>query len=490
MGEQTIKWVGLRRSLRVLWKKMRVILPIVVICTLLIFINRFSLSIQMEGDEKMLLEFGETYHEPGAAVVLTGALMKEYSIPFPFWRIETVSDLQESVLGRYTVSYSASFLWHPIQAQRQVSVIDTVCPEITFTRDYFAVPQAGESMIMHGITATDNYDGDITDKIVCTRTTGWVTYSVVDSSGNPAYVVRELPESTDQPPQILLKGESQHIISVGDMFVEPGYTAEDILDGDLTQEVTVDGVVDRFTPGVYSLVYSVTDKKGNTASVTREVIVEAKARPEIRWPQEKTIYLTFDDGPGPYTKNLLNILKKYDVKATFFVTDSDYKDLMQDIVRDGHSIGIHTVSHNYAEVYANPEAFFEDLHNMQDIIYQNTGVMTSLMRFPGGSSNMISKKTSQGLMTLLTEAVQDAGYQYFDWNVDSGDAGGAGEKNAVVENIIEGVSQQEIAIVLQHDIHNYSVNAVEDVIRWGKENGYSFRPLTEYSPGFHHDVQN
>lgn len=490
MGEQNIKWVGFRRSLRVLWKKMKVILPIMVVCGLFIFINQFTFSIQMEGEEKMLLEYGETYHEPGAAVVLTSALLKEYSIPFPFLRIDIVSDLQENVLGRYTVSYSTSFFWHPIQAQRQVCVIDTVCPEITFTRDYFAVPQAGESMIMHGITAVDNYDGDITDKIVCTRTTGWVTYSVVDSSGNPAYVVRELPESADQPPQIILKGESQHIISVGDVFVEPGYTAEDIIDGDLTQEVIVDGAVDCFMPGVYPIVYSVTDKNGNTATETREVIVEAKARPEIRWPQEKTIYLTFDDGPGPYTKNLLKTLKKYDIKATFFVTNSDYNDLMQDIVRDGHSIGIHTVSHNYAEVYANPEAFFEDLHNMQDIIYQNTGVMTSLMRFPGGSSNMISKKTSQGLMTILTEAVQDAGYQYFDWNVDSGDAGGTNQKNAVVENIIEGVSKQDIAIVLQHDIHNYSVNAVEDVIRWGKENGYSFRALTEYSPGFHHDVQN
>lgn len=490
MGEQTIKWVGLRRSLRVLWKEMKVILPIVAVLGLFIFINQFSFSIQLEGDEKILLEYGETYHEPGAGVVITGAFLREYSIPFPFLRVETVSDLQENVLGRYTVTYSASFFWHPIQAQRQVCVIDTVCPEITFTRDYFADSQAGESMLMHGITALDNYDGDITDKVVCTRTTGWVTYSVVDSSGNPAYVVRELPESADQPPQILLKGESQHILSVGEAFVEPGYTAEDILDGDLTREVTVEGTVDHFTPGVYPLVYSVTDKKGNTASVTREVIVEAKARPEIRWPQEKTIYLTFDDGPGPYTKNLLNILKKYDVKATFFVTDSDYNDLMQDIVRDGHSIGIHTVSHNYAEVYASPEAFFEDLRSMQNIIYHNTGVMTSLMRFPGGSSNMISKRTSEGLMTLLTEAVQDAGYQYFDWNVDSGDAGGTNEQNVVAENIMEGVSNQTISIVLQHDIHSYSVNAVEDVIRWGKENGYTFRALTEYSPGFHHDVQN
>ena len=93
-------------------------------------------------------------------------------------------------------------------------------------------------------------------------------------------------------------------------------------------------------------------------------------------------------------------------------------------------------------------------------------------------------------MTLLTEAVQDAGFQYFDWNVDSNDAGGAKTANKVRENIISGVLGNRVSVVLQHDIHAYSVEAVEGVIRWGLDNGYTFLPLCENSPGFHHGVRN
>ena len=226
------------------------------------------------------------------------------------------------------------------------------------------------------------------------------------------------------------------------------------------------------------------------ATVTRNVEVVAQPRPEKTWPQEKTIYLTFDDGPGPYTKQLLDVLDAYGVKATFFVTDSGYDSVMKEIVNRGHSIGIHTVSHKYDEIYASPEAYFADLLGMQDIIYRNTGVKTTLMRFPGGSSNLVSRKSCEGIMTVLSEAVQDAGFQYFDWNVDSDDAGRARKAEEVFDNVVEGVSKGRVSAVLQHDIHGYSVEAVEKILKWGQENGYTFRPLEQTSPGFHHGINN
>lgn len=486
MEEQKISQLKPRRSISRARKRRRMILAAAAVSVTILWVFVFELTVQLEGRETVQLEYGNRYEELGAFAVLRGRFFLKNGLRIPFLQPEQVSDLKEDVLGRYSVSYRVSFLGKRAEKTRQVCVIDTVCPEITFSRDW----GANHVGVLYGIQATDNYDGDITDKVTYSRTTGWVTYSVMDSSGNPTYIVRELPTDALEPPEITLEGDNPCVVTVGRPFKDPGYTARDSLDADLTQYVTAEGEVDTLTPGTYSLTYTVSDSYENTVSVTREVIVEAKSKLEVRIPQEKTIYLTFDDGPGPYTEMLLDTLERYGAKATFFVTDSGYDDVMQDIVRRGHSIGIHTVSHNYAQIYSSPEAYFEDVFAMQDIIFENTGVLTSLLRFPGGSSNQVSIQASKGIMTRLAEAVQDAGFQYFDWNVDSGDASGAQEAQTVAQNVIDGIGQKQVAVVLQHDIHNYSVEAVERILQWGQENGYVFRPLTGYSPGFHHVVRN
>ena len=103
-------------------------------------------------------------------------------------------------------------------------------------------------------------------------------------------------------------------------------------------------------------------------------------------------------------------------ESGIFVVGNEYPQQMKRIVEEGHSIAVHSVTHNYRQIYASREAYFEDIYGMQDIIRRNTGVTTTLMRFPGGSSNLVSS-FNEGIMTYLTEAVQDAGFQYFDWNV-------------------------------------------------------------------------
>ena len=205
--------------------------------------------------------------------------------------------------------------------------------------------------------------------------------------------------------------------------------------------------------------------------------------------EDKVIYLTFDDGPGPYTEELLDILDQYGAKATFFVVDTPYVALVEDIARRGHSIGIHSASHDFTQIYAGEEAFFADLTTMGNIIRQHSGVQTDLIRFPGGSSNTVSR-FNPGIMTRLTKAVEEMGYVYFDWNVDSNDAGGAKTAWEVYSNVIRGCRQVPEAVVLQHDIKDFSVDAVEWIIRWGKANGYRFAALDENSPTVHHNVQN
>ena len=207
---------------------------------------------------------------------------------------------------------------------------------------------------------------------------------------------------------------------------------------------------------------------------------------------DKVIYLTFDDGPGPYTEKLLNILDDYNVKVTFFVTNGnpEYRDLIGEAYRRGHTVAIHTYSHDYSDVYSSKEAYYDDLNKMQEIILEQTGETTTLFRFPGGSSNMVSRKYCKGIMSLLTKSLEEDGYHYFDWNVSSADAGGTTETSVVVNNVINGCSGKRASIVLQHDIKGFSVDAVAQIIEWGLRNGYTFRGLDENSPTAHHGINN
>lgn len=450
--------------------------------------NQFSLSLLLEGDAEMFLEYGQHYEEPGVRPVFAGTKLLRGGIT-PEVSVEISDGIHPDHLGRYLVTYTADFHGYRASAERIVWVVDTVCPVIELVPGPEEPPKHGEHYKEDGYRAVDNYDGDITDRVVRTEQEGKILYAVADSSGNPCCVERLIPGYDPLGPEITLEGEAKIVISAGTFFEEPGYHATDNLDGDLTDQVEIEGEVLWYKPGTYTIFYTATDSSGNISTVVRCVEVTGQPRKEPVEPEGKVIYLTFDDGPGPYTLALLDVLDKYDVKATFFVVDNGYDDVMREIVRRGHSIGIHTMSHAYNDIYASPEAYFADLYGMHRRIADITGVETTLMRFPGGGSNTISCP-NPGIMTLLTEAVQDAGFQYFDWNVDSNDAGGAKTANTVRDNIITGVLGNRVSVVLQHDIHAYSVAAVEGVIRWGLDNGYTFLPLQADSPPCHHDVRN
>ena len=453
-------------------------------------VNQFSLVVTVVGEAEMMAEYGVPYEDPGAEVRLYGSLFWKDGIVPEDLSLEIHNGINEAVPGKYTVRYSAEYRGLYAEDSRIVRVVDMECPVITLVPGPEETILPGAHYEEPGYKATDNVDGDITDKVVRVEELGIITYAVVDSSGNPAYAEREIPYYDPLPPEIALEGGTEYAITVGSFYEEPGFTATDNADGDITDRVVVEGEVDCFSSGVYPITYTVLDTFQNETVVTRNVSVVAKERPETVYPQKKTIYLTFDDGPGPYTEALLDVLDSYGVKATFFVIDSGYNSAMRQIVNRGHSIGIHSLDHDYETIYASPEAYFEDLLGMQQRIFDITGVKTTLMRFPGGGSNTVSRDLHEGLMTLLTEAVQDAGFQYFDWNVDSDDAGSARKSKTVLSNVIDGVSQHRHSVVLQHDIHAYSVDAVEDIIIWGLNNGYQFLPLTQNSPGMHHGVNN
>lgn len=441
-----------------------------------------ELKLTLKGDETLTLEFGEAFEDPGVQASFGWKNLNS--------KVEVANGIEPDRLGTFTVTYTVQYRGKTASAARTVRVVDTVPPTIVLMYRENSLTLPGHVYQEEGFVAEDNYDGDITDRVQRVVEDGNVLYKVTDSSGNTAEASRPIRYGDNTAPDLKLLGEETITIFAGAPFTDPGFTAVDDADGDVGARVTVAGNFDRNTPGTYTLRYTVTDSSGNTAEATRTIIVKESNQPPIVEPEGKVIYLTFDDGPSKYTSELLEVLAKYNVKATFFVVGTGAVGYLDDIVAGGHSIGIHSCSHVYSQIYASDEAFLNDITTMRQKILEYTGVDTTLMRFPGGSSNTISKNYSTGIMSRLTEKVTELGYQYFDWNVSSGDAGEVKTADEVFENVIAGVQKHRVSIVLQHDIYKYSVDAVERIIQWGLANGYTFLPLDPTSPNAHHTVNN
>lgn len=460
-----------------------------------VVVGNTQVEVTMLGDKEVTIQFGQAYDDPGANAVMSSSIFGNKNIEVD---VSSSPEFDAGKLGTYTLTYTGKYMWFRATAQRTIHIVDTEAPVIVlkYVNDSFVRP--GEEYVEEGFVAEDNFDGDISDKVIREVKDDVVYYTVTDSSGNKTEVQRQIKYADETAPVITLEGEMTITLKAGEKFTDPGFTANDNVDGDITDKVTVSNAHNTNKAGTYTITYTVVDSFGNTATATRTLIVEAAKQPETVTPEGGTIYLTFDDGPGPYTRQLLDVLKKYNAKATFFVCDKGdtYNKIMKDIVDEGHSIAIHSATHDYNKIYASEEAFFNDLNTMSDIIYKYSGVRTTLMRFPGGGSNMVSR-FNPGIMTRLTQMVEDQGYQYFDWNVDSDDAGGTRTSDGVFYNVVHGKNNVwrgcedgKVSVVLQHDIHKYSVEAVEKILKWGLDNGYQFLALDATSPKAHHKVNN
>lgn len=165
----------------------------------------------------------------------------------------------------------------------------------------------------------------------------------------------------------------------------------------------------------------------------------------------RKVYLTFDDGPSMYTDEILDILDTYGVKATFFVVGKGkepYEDAYRRIVAEGHTLGMHSYSHKYTEIYASKEAYVKDLNLLQDYLYEVTGTHAQICRFPGGSSNRASKVDMEELIDYL----QEIDVVYYDWNISSGDATGHNiSPDRIVENASGNLDGYKEAVILFHD---------------------------------------
>ena len=425
------------------------------------------------------MDFGSEY-TPESISVCYGNKFKCHSID-----VSLYNNVDTSKLGDYEVIYSVAHGKNKKDIVRKVTVVDRVDPVIKSSDSLSLCPNSNNYDIDY--SATDNYDGDITDKVSKDVFDDKLILSVSDSSNNNVSKVIDLKREDITLPSISLNGDETVYIPVGTDFADPGYSAYDNCDGDITDKVSVSGNVGN-SSGNYSINYSVSDDHGNTFSLKRNIVVYSPNN-----NGNKVIYLTFDDGPSQYTGELLDILARYNVKATFFVTgiNRSYSYYIKKAFEQGHSIALHTNSHNYSIVYSSIDAYFNDLNSINELVKSETGNYSSLIRFPGGSSNTVSRNYTSGIMSQLSRMVEEKGYRYFDWNVSSGDASGTVMgSNVYANNVINGLGNGSYYIVLQHDTNINSIRAVSTIIEYGLAHGYSFKSLDMNSPTVHHRISN
>ena len=195
---------------------------------------------------------------------------------------------------------------------------------------------------------------------------------------------------------------------------------------------------------------------------------------------EKVCYLTFDDGPNTtITPKVLDTLKKYDVKATFFVISpksDETESLYKRIVDEGHTIGVHTASHKYEYIYSSAENYLKDFNKVSERVENATGVKPEIFRFPGGSVNSYNI----GIYMQLISEMYRRGYVPYDWNISSGDAAASYvSADDIVRNVVEKGQNINKKIVLMHDGkgHGTTAEALPRIIEGLQAQGYTFKAL-------------
>lgn len=258
---------------------------------------------------------------------------------------------------------------------------------------------------------------------------------------------------------------------------------EVIVTDNYDKEIKASRNIKKIGDNEYECWYTAIDSSGNTAIAKRKVVIS-----------NGVICLTFDDGPSSITPEVLNVLKENHVKATFFIVDYSiqYEDTISRIIKEGHTLGIHGISHDYARIYSSPEAIMENFTTLRDKIITDFNYIPKYIRFPGGSSNTISKRYCEGVMTKAADMSLQKGLIYYDWNVDVDDAGSAKTSDQIYNNFVNEVKEGTVNVVLMHDGegHKATLEALPKIIAYARKNGYIFTAISENIVPVQHDINN
>ena len=323
---------------------------------------------------------------------------------------------------------------------------------------------------------------------------------LVASTTTAVYLGVQYSKSNDnlaQAEEDIKQGESllNDKISENQSLVEQNSSEKQSYEDKLSQENSEhQSEIDKLNGQIDKLKKELAAKKTTTttkATTTKKPSTDSSvSMPKPKPSTGKTVYLTFDDGPSRYTPEILDVLDKYGVKATFFVINGRYNSTMKDIVDRGHQIGLHTYSHDYKKIYSSDTAYFNDLQKIHDVVLKETGVDCSIIRFPGGSSNTVSRNYSKGIMSRITKAVGEKGYVYFDWNCSNGDADGANTVQKQLNYCSQFPKSASRIIVLMHDTKKTTLEALPKIIEYYQSCGMTFDILTPFTTPIHHNVLN
>jgi peptidoglycan/xylan/chitin deacetylase (PgdA/CDA1 family) len=418
-------------------------------------------------------------------------------------KVERHGEIDTKKPGEYELEFEVDTLTGTYKKKQTIKVVDTLAPVITLEGDSELSISYKDEYEELGFSAIDEYDGDLTEKVTVSKkdinnTEYNLVYEVVDFSGNKAQKIRHVTLIDDVPPTIALNGNINIYMHTNEEFTEPGAIVTDEIDGDITDNLLIEGEVNTTQAGNYTITYKATDKAGNEAVAKRYVMVSAngKVLPQDGSNGEKgVIYLTFDDGPTTYsTPKILDILDRKGVKATFFILDfdEDEAELVKREYESGHTVAIHGYSHTYSKIYQSVDSYVENVTKLQEKIKDTIGIAPTITRFPGGSSNTVSRRYCSGIMTTLCYEMVSRGFTYFDWNVDSDDAGSAKNSNDTYRNVTNGLSKNQANVVLMHDFsgNDKTIDALEAIIDYGLENGYEFKAITEQTQMVTHITNN
>ena len=442
-------------------------------------IDKNDIELDLVGDTNQVLTINEEYIDEGVKVTLND---EELTIDDIDYTVE--NDVNTSVIGEYKVIYHIMYNNKTYDITRNVSVVDNEKPNIVVLTNKVSQNKCGNNLLYN---AFDNYDGVLTDKVKVKELNNSYELRVSDSANNETVVTVDKTSKTNNY-ILTLNGTLFNYIEKDSEYVEKGITVTDLCGKEVHVSYSTVGSVDTSKTGTYTIRYYI---DGVDSYQERIVIVYDKyTSPVIGNNDEKVLYLTFDDGPGAYTEELLDILNKYNVKATFFVTAqfNKYIPLIEREANEGHVVGLHTKTHEW-NIYRSFENYYKDFSDMNAIIKKYTGSETKIFRFPGGGSNTISKSRALGVMKYNASKMSEAGYTYFDWNIDSGDAAGADSKK-IYNNVINGISDRNYSVILMHDIKRPTIDTIEKIIVYALDNGYTFKTLSSDSPTVHHHVNN
>ena len=451
------------------------------ICIYLLFVGAHTYTVKINGDQKQYLSFNSEFNDEGFTIYnnkrVIDKLEAEYSI---------ISNVDTKALGEYKVEYLVKYQGKEYKLERIVEVVDDTPPTIETNTDTIEKSYCDDKPVNNlEYKAIDDYDGDVTSKVVKEEKEDRIVLTVTDSHNNTREL--DLPVTFRDKPsnKITLNGSSSMNVALNGTYDEQGAFYSDGCGNKINDEVDIDGSVDTTKEGKYTITYTSKDDKNvkATRTVTVKDMPKAQSAPVTG---NSVIYLTFDDGPGAYTKRILDTLDKYNVKATFFVTNQfpGYQNMIAEEARRGHTIGVHTLTHQWS-IYHSLDNYWNDFNAMNDIIEKQTGSKTSILRFPGGTSNHVAKIG----MSTIVNSVNSKGLHYYDWNVCVEDAGAcvssSNKQQCVYNYFVNYLQPGRDNIVLLHDIKSYTADSLERMIKYALDKGYKFRAIDQNTAEVH-----